>query len=73
MLYEVITELYDKFVGFAQEMERVGEQLLRTQESYDLAMNRLTRGKGNLVRRVEAVITSYSIHYTKLYDSFGLG
>ncbi len=48
-------ELYDKFVGFAQEMERVGEQLLRTQESYDLAMNRLTRGKGNLVRRVEAM------------------
>ncbi len=48
-------ELYDKFVGFAQEMEKVGEQLGKTQESYERAMNRLARGKGNLVRRVETM------------------
>jgi len=46
-------QLYDKFVGFVEEMERIGEQLGKTHESWERAMNRLSTGKGNLIRRAE--------------------
>lgn len=48
-------DLYDKFVGFVTDMEKIGEQLGRTQESWDKAMNKLRSGKGNLIRRAEAM------------------
>lgn len=48
-------DLYDKFVGFVTDMEKIGEQLGRTQESWDKAMNKLRTGKGNLIRRAEAM------------------
>ena len=46
-------DLYDKFVGFLEDMEKVGTQISRTQESYDSAMNKLSTGKGNLIKRTE--------------------
>jgi len=45
--------LYDKFVSFIEDMERIGEQLGKTQEQWDRAMNKLGTGKGNLIRRAE--------------------
>jgi DNA recombination protein RmuC len=45
--------LYDKFVGFAEDMGLVGEHLKRSQNAYDGAMNKLTNGNGNLVGRAE--------------------
>ncbi len=45
--------LYDKFVGFAEDLERVGRQLDTVQRSYDGAWKKLTEGKGNIVRRIE--------------------
>lgn len=45
--------LYDKFVGFVEDMERIGEQIGKTQEQWDRAMNKLSTGKGNLIRRAE--------------------
>lgn len=45
--------LYDKFVGFVEDMERIGDQLGKTQEQWERAMNRLGKGKGNLIRRAE--------------------
>jgi len=45
--------LYDKFVSFVEDMERIGEQLGKTQEQWDRAMNKLGTGKGNLIRRAE--------------------
>lgn len=46
-------ELYDKFVGFVEDLKKVGEQVDRTQKSYDAAMNKLSDGKGNLMRQAE--------------------
>lgn len=46
--------LYEKLVGFVEDMERIGEQIGRTQKSYEGAMTKLT-GKGSLIRRVEAM------------------
>jgi len=40
---EVGRKLYDKFVGFVEDMNSVGIQLDRAQESYGKAMNKLSR------------------------------
>jgi DNA recombination protein RmuC len=45
--------LYDKFVGFVDELSIVGAQLDKTRNAYDAAFDKLTSGRGNLVRQVE--------------------
>ena len=45
--------LYDKFEGLIQDLLKVGNQLNASQTSYKAAMNKLSEGKGNLIRRVE--------------------
>jgi DNA recombination protein RmuC len=45
--------LYDKFEGFVQDLLRVGKSINTAKEGYDSAMNKLSTGRGNLVRRVE--------------------
>ena len=40
---EVGRKLYDKFVGFVEDMDRVGVQLDRARDAYDGAMNKLSR------------------------------
>lgn len=47
--------LYEKLVAFVEDMEKIGEQIGRTQKSYEGAMNKLSIGKGNLIRRVESM------------------
>lgn len=47
--------LYEKLVAFVDDMEKIGEQIGRTQKSYEGAMNKLSTGKGNLIRRVESM------------------
>jgi len=47
--------LYEKLVAFVEDMEKIGEQIARTQKSYEGAMNKLSTGKGNLIRRVESM------------------
>ncbi|MGM0620159.1 MAG: DNA recombination protein RmuC [Bacteroidota bacterium] len=45
--------LYDKFVNFIGDMEKIGNNLRFTQNSYNDAMNKLSEGRGNLVRSTE--------------------
>lgn len=45
--------LYDKFCSFNEDMERMGKQIHALQNSYDTAMSRLSRGRGNLISRVQ--------------------
>jgi len=47
--------LYDKFVGFTEDLKNVGRQLDITQKSYTEAMKKLYDGKGNLIKRVENI------------------
>lgn len=47
--------LYDKFVGFFEDMQKIGDQLGRTQREYDAAMKKLKTGRGNLVNQVETL------------------
>ena len=45
--------LYDKFVAFIADLEKIGNNLEQTRKNYDLAMNKLYDGRGNLVRSAE--------------------
>lgn len=42
-------KLYDKFVSFVKNMENVGSQLEKAQDTYDSAFKQLSKGSGNLV------------------------
>ncbi|MBK7084294.1 MAG: DNA recombination protein RmuC [Flavobacteriales bacterium] len=46
-------KLYEKFAGFAEDLIKVGKQLDSAQDNYKEAMNKLSKGPGNLVRQVE--------------------
>ncbi len=48
-------QLYDKFVGFVNDLRKVGDSLDKSQKAYGDAMNKLTTGHGNLVTRVETL------------------
>jgi len=47
--------MYDKFVGFIDALEDVGDKLENAQVAYQTAHKRLTSGKGNLVGRAETI------------------
>jgi DNA recombination protein RmuC len=47
------SELYEKFVGFVTDMEVIGDNIRKTDQSYSNAMKKLADGRGNLIRQVE--------------------
>jgi len=48
-------KMYDKFVGFAEDMDKLGKQLNTAQNTYHDSMKKLTTGTGNLVNRAEYI------------------
>jgi len=46
-------DLYDKFVGFSEDMITLGRHLDSSKKFYEESMKKLSVGSGNLVRRVE--------------------
>jgi DNA recombination protein RmuC len=48
-------DLYDKFVGFVEDMMSIGGALNTTRDKYDTAMKKLSDGKGNLIVRAEKI------------------
>ncbi len=47
--------LHDKFVAFAETLEKVGKQLDAARGTYGEAMRQLSEGRGNLATRAEAL------------------
>jgi DNA recombination protein RmuC len=45
--------LYDKFAGFVDNLQLVGDRLRQAQQSYETAFSQLSTGTGNLVRQAE--------------------
>lgn len=67
-------KLYDKFVGFVDDMKDIGLNLERSQQKYHLAMNKLSEGNGNLIKKAELLKklgakTSKSLDQHLLKDS----
>jgi DNA recombination protein RmuC len=48
-------ELYDKFVGFIEDLEDLGKKIRSAEQTWDDAMGKLRDGKGNLLRRTQAL------------------
>jgi DNA recombination protein RmuC len=46
-------KMYDKFVGFCEDLIEIGKRMKQTNTAYDNAMNKLTEGRGNLVSKAE--------------------
>ncbi|MDI9314206.1 MAG: DNA recombination protein RmuC [Hydrotalea sp.] len=45
--------LYDKFVGFVEDLQAVGSNLDRAKDSYDQSLKKLSTGKGSLTSQSE--------------------
>ncbi len=48
-------QLYDKFKAFTDDLIKVGENINTTKKTYELAMNKLSDGKDNLIRKTERI------------------
>jgi DNA recombination protein RmuC len=48
-------KMYDKFVGFYEDMEKLGKQLHTVQGTYSDTMKKLHTGSGNLINRAEHI------------------
>ena len=51
-IFTAAGRLYDKFVRFVKDLEGVGKHLDAAHSAWDGAMNKLSTGKGNLIRSV---------------------
>jgi DNA recombination protein RmuC len=47
--------LHDKFVAFLEDMEELDQRLAQARRAFDAAENKLSTGKGNLVRRTDSL------------------
>jgi DNA recombination protein RmuC len=48
--------MVEKLILFVEEMQNFGIMLQKTQESYDKAMNRLSTGRGNVIKRAQNIV-----------------
>lgn len=46
-------KLYDKFVGFVSNLEKIGSHIEKAQESYNAAYKQLSTGQDNLIRQTQ--------------------
>ena len=46
-------KLYDKFVGFVENMKKIGSSIENSKKVYDDAFKQLSDGKGNLITQAE--------------------
>ena len=57
-VFEIAEEagsLYDKFVGFLADMEKIGKHIEQTQKAHEDAFKKLQYGSGNLIGKVEKI------------------
>lgn len=52
-LIEESGKLYDKIVGFLESFTQVGFELKQATSAYDTALNRLSEGQGNVIKKAE--------------------
>ncbi len=48
-------EMYDKFVGFAGDMDSIGKSIKQSHDSYEKALSKLSTGRGNLSTTAEKI------------------
>jgi DNA recombination protein RmuC len=60
--------LYDKFVGFTEDILKIGKHLDHSSSAYHEALGKLREGKGNLVSQVEK-LRELGVKNSKILDS----
>jgi len=65
-------DLIDKFYSLLEDLTHLGKDLNAAQKSYDDAINKLSEGKGNLIRRVEKIKELGAKTKKKLPDQFSV-
>lgn len=60
--------LYDKFAGFVQNLQQVGDRLRQAQQSYESAVGQLSTGPGNLLRQTE-MLRELGARHSKAIDA----
>ncbi len=63
-------DLLDKFYALLSDLNDLGNRLKLTQKSYDDAINKLSEGKGNLIRRAQRIEDLGAKTKKKLPDNF---
>jgi DNA recombination protein RmuC len=63
-------DLLDKFYALLSDLNDLGNRLKLTQKSYDEAINKLSEGKGNLIRRAQRIEELGAKTKKKLPDNF---
>jgi DNA recombination protein RmuC len=48
-----VEALYEKFIAFSKSLRKIGENLEAAKDNYDKALNQLSEGKGNVIKRTE--------------------
>ena len=48
-------KLYDKFVGFVADLEEINRHLGKASSAYELAYNKLSTGRGNIISKIEGI------------------
>lgn len=51
-VFDAVRKIYEKYVGFAEDMDQIQTALQKTQAAYDNALKKLATGDGNLVRQM---------------------
>lgn len=64
-------KMYDKFMGFLEDMSKLGIALNKAREQYDQSLNKLQLGPGNLIRRAQQLKEMGAPATKKLPLSFG--
>ena len=65
-------DMYDKFVAFVEDLEKIGRGINTAQESYQSAFNKLDKGRGNLIGRAEKIKKLGAETKKKLSDKYVL-
>ena len=47
--------MYDKMANFVSDLIKVGDQIRRTDETYQASLNKLKTGRGNVLSRLENI------------------
>ncbi len=63
-------KMHDKFVGFVKDMENVGKHLDNSKASWEQALNKLSTGKGNLIRRADKLMNLGGLHSDKSLQGY---
>lgn len=57
--------LYEKFIGFLNNMDDIGSHIIKTQDAFNRALGQLKQSKGNLIGRAEKLKQLGSIKSSK--------